>query len=328
MQMESGPNPPHAAAATPCFVGIDVAKAWLDVAVRPGGQTWRTANTEEELPALVERVRQLGPQLVVLEATGGYERVVVALLATAGVPIAVVNPRQVRDFAKATGRLAKTDRLDAAVLAHFAEAVRPAPRPLPDEQAQALGALVERRHQVVTMLTAEKNRRQQAVAVVRPRIAEHIAWLEQALSELDRELDRLLRASPLWCERDDLLQSVPGVGPIVSLTLLADLPELGTLTHKQIAALVGVAPLNHDSGTARGKRLVWGGRARVRAALYMGTLAAVRYNPVIRAFWTRLRERGKPPKVALVACMHKLLTILNAMLRHHTTWQPPALPAA
>lgn len=322
------PSEQSTAAATACYVGIDVAKAWLDIAVRPSGTTWRTANTETELPALVERVRQVGPALVVLEATGGYERMVVALLATAGIPVAVVNPRQVRDFAKATGRLAKTDRLDAGVLAHFAEAVRPQPRPLPDEQAQALSALVERRHQVVTMLAAEKNRRQQAVAVVRPLVAAHIAWLEQALAELDGELDRLLRASPLWRERDDLLQSVPGVGPVVSLTLLADLPELGTLTHKQIAALVGVAPLNRDSGTTRGKRVVWGGRARVRAVLYMGTLAAVRFNPVIRAFWTRLRERGKPPKVALVACMHKLLTILNAMLRHLTAWQPPAVEAA
>ncbi len=314
--------------ATACYVGIDVAKAWLDVAVRPSGTTWRTANVETDLPELVERVRRLEPVLVVLEATGGYERVVVALLATAGLPVAVVNPRQVRDFAKATGRLAKTDRLDAGVLAHFAEAVRPQPRPLPDEQAQVLGALVERRHQVVTMLAAEKNRRQQAAAVVRPLVAAHIEWLEQALAELDREVDRLLRASPLWRERDDLLRSVPGVGPVVSLTLVAELPELGTLTHKQIAALVGVAPLNRDSGNARGQRLVWGGRARVRAVLYMGTLAAVRCNPVIRAFWTRLRERGKPPKVALVACMHKLLTILNAMVRHRLAWLPPAVEAA
>ncbi len=314
--------------ATACYVGIDVAKAWLDVAVRPSGVRWRTAHAEADLPPLVDQLRQLGPQLVVLEATGDYERVVVARLATAGIPIAVVNPRQVRDFAKATGRLAKTDQLDAGVLAHFAEAVRPQSRPLPDEQAQALGALVERRHQVVTMLAAEKNRRQQAAPLVRPLIAEHIAWLERALTELDRELDRLLRASPLWRERDDLLRSVPGIGPVVSLTLLADLPELGTLTHKQIAALVGVAPLNRDSGAARGKRVVWGGRARVRTVLYMGALAAMRCNPVIRAFWTRLRERGKPPKVALVACMHKLLTILNAMMRQRLAWQPPTVEAA
>jgi transposase len=325
------PSQQPTAAVTACYVGIDVAKAWLDIAVRPSGTTWRTANVESDLPELVERVRRLEPVLVVLEATGGSERVVVALLATASIPVAVVNPRQVRDFAKATGRLAKTDRLDAGVLAHFAEAVRPQPRPLPDEQAQALGALVERRHQVVRMLAAEKNRRQQAAAVVRPLVAAHIEWLERALAELDREVDRLLRASPLWRERDDLLRSVPGdlgVGPVVAFTLVADLPELGTLTHKQIAALVGVAPLNRDSGTARGQRLVWGGRARVRAVLYMGTLAAVRCNPVIRAFWTRLRERGKPPKVALVACMHKLLTILNAMMRHRLAWQPPAVEAA
>jgi transposase len=314
--------------ATVCSVGIDVANAWLDVAVRPSGATWRTANAEADLPALVERLQALGPQLVVLQATGGYERAVVALLATVGLPIAVVNPRPVRDFAKATGRLAKTDRLDAGVLAHFAEAVRPQPRPLPDEQAQALGALVERRHQVVTMLAAEKNRRQQAAAVVRPLIAAHLEGLERAAAQLDQELDRLLRATPIWRERDDLLRGVPGIGPLVSLTLVADLPELGTLTHKQIAALVGVAPLNRESGTARGKRLVWGGRARVRAVLSMGTVAAIRCNPVIRAFWLRRRERGKPPKVALVACMHKLLTILNAMLRHGATWQPPALDLA
>jgi transposase len=306
------------------YVGIDVAKAWLDVAVRPSGETWRVANapTDLDLGALVERLQQVAPQVVVLEATGGYERAIVAALAVAGVPVAVVNPRQVRDFAKATGRLAKTDALDASVLAHFAEAVRPLPRPLADEAAQALAALVERRHQLVTMLVAEKNRQQQALPAVRPLIQAHVQWLEQALRELDRELEQRLHTSPLWRTRDHLLQSVPGIGPVVALTLVADLPELGTLTHKQVAALVGVAPLNRDSGLLRGKRLIWGGRARVRAALYMAALSAVRYNPILRAFWTRLRERGKPKKVVLVACMHKLLTILNAMLKHQTPWQP------
>jgi transposase len=307
---------------TPCYVGIDVAKAWLDVAVRPSGPPWRVANVEAELPALVEQVRAVRPQVIVLEATGGYERGVVAALAAAGLPVVVVNPRQVRDFAKATGQLAKTDVLDAHVLAHFAEAVHPAPRPLADEATHRLAALLERRSQLVAMLTAEKNRRQQTLESVRPLIAAHIAWLEQALDQLTQDLDQTLHASPLWREREDLLRSVPGVGPILALTVLADLPELGTLTHKQLAALVGVAPLNRDSGSSRGKRVIWGGRARVRAALYMSTLSAVRYNPVLRAFWTRLREQGKPPKVALVACMHKLLTILNAMLKRQARWQP------
>jgi transposase len=307
---------------SPCFVGIDVAKAWLDLAVRPSGMQWRIANAETELPALVARLGTLAPQLVVLEATGGYERNVVAALATAGLPVVVINPRQVRDFAKATGRLAKTDQLDAHILAHFAEAVHPEPRPLSDVATQQLAALLERRNQLVVMLTAEKNRQQQAVTNVRPLIEAHIAWLTAALDELNRDLDTALRASPLWREREELLRSVPGVGPILALTLLADLPELGSLGHKQLAALVGVAPLNRDSGSLRGKRLIWGGRARVRSALYMSALSAVRYNSVLRAFWTRLREQGKPPKVALVACMHKLLTILNAMLKHQTPWQP------
>jgi transposase len=223
------------------------------------------------------------------------ERVVVAALGTAGLPVAVIHPRQARDFAKATGRLAKTDQLDA---------------------------LLERRTQVVVMLTAEQNRRQHALASVRPHIEAHIAWLQAALDELNGELDHALRSSPLWQEREELLRSVPGGGPILALTLLAELPERGSLTHKQVAALVGVAPLNRDSGSSRGKRVIWGGRARVRSALYMSSVSAVRYNPVLRAFWIRLRAQGKPPKVALVACMQKLLTILNAMLRRQTPWQP------
>lgn len=310
-----------------CWVGIDVAKAWLDVAVRPSGAAWRVANAEGEMAALVERLRALAPQGIVLEATGGYERLVVAAVAAAALPVAVVNPRQVRAFAQATGRLAKTDRLDAAVLAHFGEAVRPTSRPVPEATTQELRALVERRAQLVGMMTAEKNRRQQALGSVRPLIQEHIAWLEQALEQLTRELDHVLRASPLWHEHEEWLRSVPGVGPILALTVLAELPELGTLTHKQVAALVGVAPLNRDSGAHTGKRLIWGGRARVRTALYMATLSAIRYNSVLHAFWTRLRARGKPGKVALVACMHKLLTILNALLKHRTPWQPAPLAA-
>jgi transposase len=312
----------------PIFVGIDVAKAHVDSAVRPTGEHWTAPQTEAGIQDLVARVQALAPTLVVLEATGGLERAVTAALAAAGLPVAVVNPRQVRDFAKATGRLAKTDRLDAQVLAHFAEAVRPQPRPLPAEQAQLLSAHLARRRQLVEMLTAEKNRLGTAPRPVRQRIQTHIAWLEQELREVEDDLGTTLRASPLWREQDDLLRSVPGVGPVLSTTLLAELPELGTLSRKQIAALVGVAPLNRDSGTLRGRRTVWGGRARVRAALYMAALVATRHNPVLRAFYDRLRAAGKPPKVALTACMHKLLIILNALLKHRTPWSHPSPEAA
>lgn len=307
---------------TPCYVGIDVAKAHLDVAVRPGDDRWRVPNQDTEIARLVPRLQQLQPELVVLEATGGFERAVTAALAAAGLSVAVVNPRQVRDFAKATGRLAKTDVLDAQTLAHFAEAVRPTPRPLPDEQAQELAATLERRHQLIVMLTAEKNRWHLATGALRQRIEAHITWLETELADIDHDLDQTIRQSAIWRERDALLQSVPGIGPVVSSTLLAELPELGTLTRQQLAGLVGVAPLNRDSGARRGKRGVWGGRGRVRTALYMATLVASRYNPVIRAFYERLLQAGKPKKVALTACMRKLLTILNAMLMHHTSWKP------
>lgn len=309
----------------PQYVGIDVAKMHLDVAVRPGGEQWRVANQDHDIGTLVTRLTMLQPELVVLEATGGFERVVTAALAAAGLSLAVVNPRQVRDFAKATGKLAKTDKLDAQTLAHFAEAVRPAPRPLPDEQAQELAATLERRHQLIVMLTAEKNRWHLATGSLRERIEAHITWLETELADLDQNLDQSIRQSELWRERDALLQSVPGIGPVVSLTLLAELPELGTLTRQQLAGLVGVAPLNCDSGARRGRRRVWGGRGRVRTALYMATLVASRYNPVIKAFYDRLREAGKPKKVALTACMRKLLTILNAMLQHRTPWNPASV---
>jgi transposase len=250
------------------------------------------------------------------------ERLAVATLALAGLPVAVLNPRQVRAFAKAIGQLAKTDTLEAGVLAHFAEAIRPTPRPLPDAASQALAALVERRRQLVGMLTAEKSRFQQALPPVRPKVAAHIAWLEQALKELDAELDQTLHASPLWREREALLRSVPGVGPTVALTLLAHLPELGQGSAKRIATLVGLAPLNRDSGAWRGTRAIWGGRRQVRSALSMAALVGVRHNPVLRAFSEQLVARGKPKKVALTACMHKRLTILHAMLRHRTPWQP------
>jgi transposase len=321
-------NTHPAAPVAAVFAGIDVSKTALDVALRPEGSSWRCANDEAGIADLVGRLQPLGPQLIVLEATGGLERLVVAALALAGLPVAVVNPRHVRDFAKASGRLAKTDALDAAALAHFAAALQPEPRPLPDAQEQALAALVERRRQVVGMLTAEKNRFQPALPAVRAKVAAHIAWLEQALAELDAELDQLLRASPLWRERDQLLRSVPGVGPTVALTLLAHLPELGHGSVKHVATLVGLAPLNRDSGAWRGSRAIWGGRRHVRAALYMAALVGVRHNPVLRAFYQQLLARGKPKKVALIACMHKLLTILHAVLRHHTPWRPVAPPLA
>jgi len=305
-----------------CYVGIDVSKATLDVAVRPSGAAWQSANEEAGIAALVTRLVPLAPRLIVLEATGGLERMVVAALALAELPVVVANPRQVRDFAKATGRLAKTDAVDAAVLAHFAQALQPTPHPLPDAQSQALAALVERRRQLVNMLTAEKNRLQQALPAVHAKIAAHIAWLEQALSDVDGELDQMLQASPLWRERDQLQRSVPGVGPAVSRTLLAHLPELGQGSVKHLATLVGLAPLNRDSGAWRGSRAIWGGRQQVRAALYMAALVGVRHNPLLHAFYERLVARGKPKKVALTACMHKLLTILHAVLRTRTPWSP------
>lgn len=302
------------------YVGIDVAKARLDVAVRPTGERWSVSNDEAGIARLEVHLRELSPVLVVLEATGGLELPLVAALAATSLPVVVVNPRQVREFARATGKLAKTDRLDAQVLAHFGEAVRPTPRPLPDAQSQLLMALLARRRQIVGMLTAEKNRVLKASPRVRQDIQRHITWLERELSKQDKDLEDTLRQSPLWREKEQLLRSVPGIGPVLTLTLLAELPELGSLDRRQIAALVGVAPLNRDSGTFRGRRTVWGGRARLRAALYMGALAATRHNQVIATFYHRLCAAGKAKKVALTACMRKLLTILNAMLKHLTPW--------
>jgi transposase len=308
-------NPAH------IYVGIDVAKDRLDVAQRPGTEAWWVTNDDRSIADLVARLGALRPTLVVLEATGGIELPVVGALAAAGVPVVVVNPRQVREFARVTGRLAKTDAIDAQVLARFAEAVRPALRPLPDASTHQLGGLVARRRQVIEMLTAEKNRLRTAAPAVRDHINEHILWLERSLSDLDSELGQVIHSSDIWRAQDNLLQSTPGVGPVLSTTLLAHLPELGSLNRKEIAALVGVAPLNRDSGTLRGRRTVWGGRSDVRTALYMAALAATRFNPVIRAFYQRLESAGKPKKVALTACMRKLLTILNAMMRHQTRWQ-------
>jgi len=308
--------------ASAVFVGIDVSKAHLDVAVRPTGDEWRSQNTETGVNEVVERLKKLAPDLVVLEATGKLESPVASGLAVQGVPVVVVNPRQVRDFAKSTGRLAKTDVLDARAIAHFAEAVRPEPRPLPDEQANHLSSLLSRRRQLREMLTAERNRLGSADRKMRRRLKVHIRWLNRELLEIDDDMDGAVQESPLWRVKDDILKSVPGIGTVVSITLISELPELGALNSKEIAALAGVAPLNRDSGTLAGRRTVWGGRARVRTALYMAALVASRYNPVIREFYLRLCERGKPKKVALTACMRKLLLIVNSMIKNKQMWNP------
>ena len=306
---------------SPVFVGIDVSKARLDLAVRPTGTISTVPHDEVGIATVVEQLRQMQPTLVVLEATGGLEVVLSGALAAAGVRVVVVNPRQVRDFAKATGRLAKTDAFDAQVLAQFAEAVRPVVRPLPEASTQELVALIARRRQLIEMLTAEKNRLGSAPRRIQHEIRTHITWLERQVAHLDTAMTTAIRSSPIWREKDELLQSMPGVGPVLATTLLASLPELGTLDRRQIAALVGVAPLNRDSGRWRGTRIVWGGRTAVRAVLYMGALVAARHNPVLKAFYQRLRHAGKAPKVALTACMRKLLTMLNAMLKHRTPWR-------
>ena len=304
------------------YVGIDVSKAVLDVAVTPGGEAWSTPNTAKGMQRMVEKLGKMSPRLIVLEATGGLERRAVAALAAAALPVVAVNPRQVRDFAKATGQLAKTDTIDAAILALFADRIRPELRPLRDAETQELDALVVRRRQVVDMISAEKNRLSAAPPSkrVRTAIGKTIKWFEKQLEEIDDDIDSAVKGSSAWREKDDLLQSVPGVGKVLSRTLLSLVPELGALGKKQLAALVGVAPLNRDSGMQRGRRSVWGGRANVRAVLYMGALVAARFNPTIRTFHARLRASGKLPKVALVACMRKLLTILNAIVRDRTPW--------
>jgi transposase len=304
------------------FIGIDVAKATLDIASLPDGESWTVTNDEQGLAELAPRLVALAPALVVLEATGGFEFLAAITLARAGLPVAVINPRQVRDFAKAMGQLAKTDALDATLLADFAQRVRPEPRPLPDEAAQLLESLLTRRRQIVDMLTAEKNRLGFARGPVKRDISQHIRWLEKRLADVDGDLEAAVASSPLYQAKAALLRSVPGVGQVTTLTLLANLPELGQLSRHEIAALVGVAPLNRDSGTMRGKRMVWGGRAPVRAVLYMAALVGLKHNPVIRVFYERLRAAGKPFKVAATACMRKLLTILNAMLKHHRRWDP------
>ena len=307
------------------FIGIDVSKAQLDIRVRPTGMRETFSNDKAGIKALVERVSGFKPTLIVLEATGNLERAVARALVGEDFPLTIVNPRQVRDFARATGRLAKTDKIDADVLAHFAEVVRPQIRALLDQASWELKDLIARRRQLSAMIVAENNRLDRASKTVAQRISAHIRWLEKELERADHDLDQSIRQSPIWQANQDLLQSVPGVGPVTSRTLLAELPELGELNRKQIAALAGVAPFNRDSGTLKGKRCIWGGRASVRAALYMAALVASRRNAVIRKFYDRLRTAGKKPKVALVACMRKLLTILNSMIKHKTRWSEMSL---
>ena len=302
-------------------VGIDVSKERLDVALWPTGEIWNCSQSSDDLEVLAGRIREIDPVLVVLESTGGLEMPIAGELSVVGVPVAIVNPRQVRDFAKAIGKLAKTDAIDAAVLARFAQAIRPQARPIPDAKTQELKAVLARRRQIIVMITAEKNRLHAArVAKVTLSIQRTIAWLQKQLKAIDADLDRMIRSSASWRAKEDILRSVPGVGKILALTLITELPELGRLNRKQIAALVGVAPLNRDSGTFRGARRIWGGRAAVRTALYMAALSAAHHNPPILACYRRLVSRGKPKKVALTACMRKLLVTLNVMIRDHRPW--------
>jgi transposase len=303
------------------FVGIDVSKETMDVAVRPTGEEKSFKYDEKGRLQMADWVGSLEPRLVVLEATGGLEKAPVCALISRGVRVVVMNPRQIRDFARATGRLAKTDKIDARIIAHFAEAVRPEVRPLPTPEMEELEALHTRRRQLVEMLTAEKNRRSTAPPAIRKEIEAHIRSLEKSLGKVEKEMEKRIKNSPLWREKDEVLRSTPGVGAATSISLLCDLPELGALNRKEISALVGVAPFTRDSGLFRGRRMIWGGRACVRSALYMSALSARRFNPVIRKFYERLIAAGKPFKVAMTACMRKLLVILNAMLKNRTKWQ-------
>jgi transposase len=310
------------------FVGIDVSKHWLDVASLPDQGSWHLGNDDQGIESLLKRLEGLQPTLVVVEATSKMAVPLTAALMAAQIPLAVVNPRQIRDFARAIGQLAKTDKLDAQVIARYGAMVRPEPRPLPDAALRQLAELVGRRRELVQMRTAERNRLRDAQAVVRKDIEDHIAWLNQRIGALDTEIHDAVGKTRQWRQKDELLRSVPGVGQIVSSTLIAELPELGLLDRKQIAALVGVAPMNRDSGAMRGRRQIWGGRAPLRAVLYMAVLTATNCNPVIREFYQRLREAGKPAKVALTACMRKLLTILNAIVKHERPWDLHPVPVS
>lgn len=307
--------------STEYFVGIDVSKDTLDVCVYPTQEPFRVPNSAQGLDELIKRLKPIEPRLIVCEATGGYETLTVSSLAAAGLPVVVVNPRQIRDFAKSIGRLAKTDAIDAGVIARFASAVRPELRPLKDSASQELTGLVTRRRQIVEMIVAETNRLQAATRRNRRDIQTHIGWLQKRLKQLDDEIKRDIKNGPLWRTTDQILQSTPGVGPATSAMLISCVPELGQLDRKKIACLIGVAPLNRDSGRYKGRRTIWGGRGQVRSVLYMSALSAIQYNPVIREFYQRLTEAGKCFKVAIVACMRKLLIILNAMVRNQTKWR-------
>ena len=304
------------------IIGIDVSKTALDVWIHPEGRTWRCEYTEEELAHLVPELDRLQPSRLIIEATGGLETPLASELCAAGLPVVVVNPRQVREFARASGRLAKTDRLDAELLAQFGSVLRPPVRPLPDPALRELRALVSRRRQLIAMQTQERNRQGQAPSRVVEQIGQHITLLGTHIDQLDRDIAGLLRDNAHWQARARLLRSIPGVGPTLTASLIAQLPELGQATHKEIAALAGVAPFNRDSGTMRGKRSVWGGRGQLRGVLYMATLVATKCNPAIRACYQRLRGAGKPAKVALTACMRKLLIICNAVIKNETPWNP------
>jgi len=305
------------------FVGIDVSKRWLDVAIGRQGESFRATNDCDGIEGLTEQFGCMRPRLIVLEATGGWEVKLAVSLAGAGLPVAVINPRQVREFARSIGKLAKTDAIDARVLAHFGEALRPEPRQIPDATEYELRALVRRRRDLMANITMESNRKRLATPRVRAQIERHIAYLKECVEETDQEITMLVDINPVWRAQEQRLRTTPGVGPVLSRAMLGELPELGRLNRKQIAALVGVAPLNRDSVLFKGKRVVWGGRAEVRSALYMATIVASRRNPVIQPFYQRLLDAGKPKKVALVACMRKLLTILNAMTHSSSSWQQP-----
>lgn len=302
-------------------VGIDISKAFLDVAIHPSGEIWRETYDAEGLDRLTTRLKALHPQIVAMEATGGLEAEVADHLGRAQLPVAVINPRQVRDFAKATGQLAKTDRLDAMVIARFAEAIKPDLRPLKSKDSAVFDALLKRRRQLLEMMVAERNRLPGAPELVQEAIQEHIAWLQTKVQETDTELKGWINDRPEWRDKSRLLRSAPGVGDVLCWTLLSRLPELGQLNRKAIAHLVGVAPLNCDSGTVTGRRVVWGGRADIRSVLYMATLTAIRHNPALKVFYERLCSAGKPKKVALTACMRKLLVILNTMMKNNTPWR-------
>lgn len=307
--------------STDCFVGIDVSKSTLDIAVYPTEKFFCVPNNQSGLDKLIKEIRDIQPELIVLESTGGYESFAASTLHVAGLPVVIINARQIRDFAKSVGKLAKTDAIDALVIARFAKAVRPDVRPLKDSINQELTALVTRRRQIVEMIVAETNRLARAPKRNRRDIQAHIHWLQKRLSQINTDIKGEIRNSPVWREKDQILQSAPGVGPTTSAMLISSVPELGQLNRKKIAALIGVAPLNCDSGRFKGRRKIWGGRAHVRSALYMSTLSAIQFNPIIRQFYHRLKEAGKCTKVAMVACMRKQLIILNAMVRDQAKWR-------